>query len=242
MLHTPSYDMAAAAVAGLTTVERDRTNDNPEENTVELITDLWNLLAQMNILSLIENMVTNIIVTVDVFDPRNILPRAISIIGSIDKISTNVQFLRLWEHSANALLTKSEYPPEQPKDWKQVASCRCKCIYCNELMKFVQDSKTQTHRFRLPQDDRSHLEHTIFESRLDMERSTETKGRPYTLVCTKTRAIYEKQCIVHQCDLKGMQMLLNVMNPSATNQRSSLTELQHRLIKANKRGLGGSNE
>lgn len=231
-----THDMVAAAVEGLTIVEKCRTTENSKENIVELITALWHLLTKMNIPSLRENMVTNLITSKEVFDPRNILPEAISIISATDKTVTDGQFLCLLEHSANALLAKSEYPPESPKDWKQEANCRCKCAHCNELMKFVRDSKTKIYRFRLPQNDRSHLEHSIYESRLDMENTTETQGRPYTLVCTKTRATYEKQCVVHQCDIRAMQMLVNSLNSTTIKENRSLDELQQRLIEAIERG------
>ncbi len=54
-----------------------------------------------------------------------------------------------------------------------------------ELLAFMADPAAETHRFTRCQADRTVLENFIREHSLDLDCTTITKGRPYTLVCTK---------------------------------------------------------
>ena len=54
---------------------------------------------------------------------------------------------------------------------------------------------------------RMHIHRIIDDNGLDMTHETERKGRPYTLVCTKTRTAYEEKCKRHAADVKAMEQL-----------------------------------
>ncbi|MHB1310039.1 MAG: hypothetical protein ACYC23_23455 [Limisphaerales bacterium] len=75
------------------------------------------------------------------------------------------------------------------------------------------DAQTQVARFRMHQGRRSHLEDQIRNQALDLKCATDTKGRPQTLVCTKTRRTFQLQCEQHRADCDSMKALLDVMNP-----------------------------
>lgn len=81
--------------------------------------------------------------------------------------------------------------PSPPADQRRAAPIRCRCDDCAELKRFLEDPHEPVHRFRLRQDRRSHLEGEILTHRLDLDRRTETKGSPHTLVCTKNMATYQ---------------------------------------------------
>lgn len=49
--------------------------------------------------------------------------------------------------------------------------------------------------------------------RLVVHCLTERKGSPHTLVCTKTRRTYERQCEQHRVDCASMNNLIGVMQP-----------------------------
>jgi hypothetical protein len=67
-------------------------------------------------------------------------------------------------------------------------------------------------RFRLRKDRRRHLHQQIQRHGLDMTHETERRGSPQTLVCTKTRRKYERQCAEHKADVTAMSTLLRVMD------------------------------
>ncbi|MEI8313438.1 MAG: hypothetical protein WCH98_22030, partial [Verrucomicrobiota bacterium] len=54
-----------------------------------------------------------------------------------------------------------------------------------ELIAFMADPAAETHRFTRPQGERENLEGFIRQHALDLDFVTITKGRPYTLACTK---------------------------------------------------------
>jgi predicted secreted protein len=120
----------------------------------------------------------------------------------------------LWVHAAEFLLARSEVPPQPPADWRQEAEFSCRCEDCRELARFAADTMRQVHRFRIRQDRRSHVESQIRILRLDMSCVTERAGSPQTLVCTKTRRTYQRQCKQHQDDCGAMSTLLEMMRPA----------------------------
>jgi hypothetical protein len=125
--------------------------------------------------------------------------------------SADPEFQRLWRHAADFLLKRSEQPPAAPTDWRQDVKLSCKCEDCRELQVFTLDPVAQVHRFRVRQDRRQHLHQRIEQHGLDMTHVTERKGSPQTLVCTKTRRTYQRQCEQHQADCVSMGKLLDQM-------------------------------
>ena len=45
-----------------------------------------------------------------------------------------------------------------------------------------------------------------------MTHETERRGSPQTLVCTKTRRTYERQCAEHKADVTAMATLLRIID------------------------------
>ena len=72
-------------------------------------------------------------------------------------------------------------------------------------------------RFRVRKERRQHLHQMIEQLGLDMTHETERIGSPQTLVCTKTRRTYERQCAQHQADVASMSALLDAMQPLSKN-------------------------
>ena len=80
-----------------------------------------------------------------------------------------------------------------PTDWAQDIEIRHNCEDCQELQRFLRDPEERVHRFRVRKERRQHLHRQIDSHGCDMIHVTERKGSPQTLVCTKTRASYERQ-------------------------------------------------
>lgn len=102
---------------------------------------------------------------------------------------------------AEELESRASHPPQQPSDWRRESATGCNCADCKELSRFLKDPGTKTLRLPLATDRRQHLHQIIDGQQLDTTHVTERKGRPYTLVCMKTQASYERALKDHQLDL-----------------------------------------
>lgn len=139
----------------------------------------------------------------------------------------------LWQHAAEFYLGRSENPPPAPVDWAQQVSVGSeRSPELRELELFARDPMQQVHLFRINQDARRSIHQTIERLGLDMTHVTERTGRPFTLVCTKTRASYERACKRHRSDLADMRRLL-VLPPAETPEFS---ETANRLLNASRQG------
>ena len=116
-------------------------------------------------------------------------------------------FGMLWRHAAHCLLARSDEPPEQPRDWVTEAAISCSCPSCRRLRAFCADPVETTLRLPLRKELRRHVHGIIECHRLDMLHETERVGRPYTLVCTKTRGAYEQRCAQYALDISHMRLL-----------------------------------
>ena len=134
-------------------------------------------------------------------------------------------FALLWCHAADFLLARSAKPPEEPRDWTIGANVGCRCEHCSRLRNFCKDPAARTARFPLRKDLRAHLHQTIDRRGLDIEHVTERRGRPFTLVCTKTRAGYQRRLAEYAEDVSCMRGLIGSVpawgaGPSAPHRTS----------------------
>lgn len=92
-------------------------------------------------------------------------------------------------------------PLSPPQDWRREAAVGCKCRHCGELSRFLADPKEKVWVFRAVEADRRHVEGTIRTARCDVDMRTEKRGRPYSLICTKNQASYERRVTQRKQDL-----------------------------------------
>jgi 2OG-Fe(II) oxygenase superfamily len=98
-------------------------------------------------------------------------------------------------------------PLEAPRDWKRTRVLKCRCPHCTELSRFLADPERQVWEFRAVEASRSHVEDTIRAAQCDLDTMTDRRGRPYTLVCTKNQASYERQVKQRKKDLANLKKL-----------------------------------
>lgn len=190
---------------------------NPEQ-----LSHLLDALGQLCTDKLRELAATAIAARPETFDPGSVIIPALELLRQRhgDPICREGPFCRLWEHCAEFLLARSEYPPEPPKDWRQEVKLSCSCEDCRELEVFALNPAEKTHHFRVRKDRRRHLHQTIDHYRLDMTHETERRGSPYTLVCTKTRRTFEQRQRQYEMDLSSMSSLV-VMSAAGKSDRLS---------------------
>ena len=98
-------------------------------------------------------------------------------------------------------------PLDRPADWARGATLTCSCPHCAEMARFLADPARRTWELRAVQATRTHVEDTIANSRCDLDTTTITRGRPYTLVCTKNLASYERLVAQRDADLGLLERL-----------------------------------
>jgi hypothetical protein len=99
-------------------------------------------------------------------------------------------------------------PLELPPDWRRTCEIRCPCPDCRNLTRFLDSPTESVWRVKAVQDVRDHLEHNIQRYGCDLDCTTDKHGRPYTLICTKNRASYERRVRQREKDLADRERLL----------------------------------
>ena len=122
---------------------------------------------------------------------------------------TSAAVSALWLHGARVLLSRSGLPPAPPTDWVISAEgLSCDCEHCAELRRFCADPDSETLRMPVRKELRGHLRRQIEQGGIDIVCETERRGRPYTLVCVKTRGAFERRLRQYEEDITEMRRLL----------------------------------
>jgi hypothetical protein len=93
-------------------------------------------------------------------------------------------------------------PLEPPRDWARASELPCRCRHCTELSQFLADPNRKVWTFKAAAPDREHVEDSIRRAGSDLDRATDQRGRPYTLICTKNQASYDRRAQQRQKDLE----------------------------------------
>ena len=96
---------------------------------------------------------------------------------------------------------------EPPRDWTRSSTLACRCPHCSELSRFLADPDRKTWTFKAAQAARAHVEDSIRRGACDLDRVTDQHGRPYSLICTKNQASYERRMQQRKKDLEDVARL-----------------------------------
>ena len=140
--------------------------------------------------------------------PERVLPAALADLRGHEGVAGAGACAYLWRVSADALVARSSAPPEAPADWMIAANLPCDCEHCAAVRAFCRDPAARSARFPLRKDLRRHLHREIDRYGLDLTHVTERRGRPFTLICTKTRASHDRRLAEYAEDVACMSSLL----------------------------------
>lgn len=98
-------------------------------------------------------------------------------------------------------------PLAPPSDWRRAAMLSCKCGDCAEFSRFLADPARKEFVLRAVETARSHLEQTIHAAKADIDAKTLRQGRPYSLICTKNQASYDRRVAQRTEDLQNISIL-----------------------------------
>jgi 2OG-Fe(II) oxygenase superfamily len=105
------------------------------------------------------------------------------------------------------LRTRIAEPLAPPADWRRASTLPCQCQHCAELARFLADPERQTWVLKAAEAARSHVEGSIRRAESDLNTMTDRRGRPYSLVCTKNQASYDRRAKQRKQDLKDLALL-----------------------------------
>ena len=105
------------------------------------------------------------------------------------------------------LRARAAEPLASPADWRRDSALPCRCPRCAELARFLEDPEQRTWVLKAAEAERSHVEGTIRTAGCDLDTATDRRGRPYSLVCTKTQASYERRARQRKQDLADLALL-----------------------------------
>ena len=180
----------------------------PERFGDEAVCDLFALASRRGLTDEAATAAGAVAAQPRVVTPDRTLPAALTRLHAEEGAAGGAAFALLWRHAADFLLARSAAPPEQPRDWTIGANVGCACEHCKRLRAFCKDPAARIARFPLRKELRAHLHHTIQRRNLDIEHVTERKGRPFTLVCTKTRASFRRRLGEYADDVSCMRRLI----------------------------------
>ncbi|GMV48456.1 MAG: hypothetical protein AMXMBFR66_38540 [Pseudomonadota bacterium] len=115
--------------------------------------------------------------------------------------------LRLRAAALDHLRARSSLDLAPPADWRREARMSCRCEHCLALSRFLQSADQEVWRFKAREADRRHVEDSIRQGRHDVDCSTERKGSPHVLVCTKNQASYARRVAQRRADLDDLTRL-----------------------------------
>jgi hypothetical protein len=131
-----------------------------------------------------------------------LIPAMRNLVQSIIAREPAVQ--RLHDTCLAHLRTRIAEPLAPPHDWSRASMLSCQCRHCAELSRFLANPERETWAFKAVEADRYHVEQAIQRAHCDLDFTTDRRGRPYTLVCTKNQASYDRRAKQRRKDLEDL--------------------------------------
>ena len=170
------------------------------------LVDLLTALGQINT-ALAERAVDCILAWPQTYEPDAVLVPAVLGLTEPAPHQAVTAMQRLRTAALEHLRTRIAEPLEPPRDWARASAIACSCAHCRELSRFLADPDRQRWIFKAPETGRHHVEESIRRSGCDLDLVTDRRGRPYSLVCTKNQASYDRRAHQRQRDLTHLAQL-----------------------------------
>lgn len=141
------------------------------------------------------------------------LPAIFSLEPWITKLPVANDAISYWlDACRQELERRTVQAPQKPTDYRRAAQLSCSCGDCRRLSVFLSNPDQKQSRFPLAKERRKHLHRIIDANRCDLTHVTERRGRPFTLVCTKTTASYKVACKIYERELQNLSRIIALEN------------------------------
>ena len=113
---------------------------------------------------------------------------------SRDRARGNAGFGDLATDCMARLRARLARPRRVPGDWSiELPTGGCACGLCDTLRMFLKDTSRRTFEWPLAKQHRQHVHSRIDAAELPVTHVTRRQGRPYTLILTKTGAVFTRE-------------------------------------------------
>ena len=170
------------------------------------VVDLFTALGHID-KTLADHAAVHILAWPKTYGPDTVLIPALRELLGSHAMQAPAAIERLREAGLKRLSARIAEPLEAPKDWSRAATLACRCAHCRELSDYLADPKRKTWIFKAAETKRGHVEGSIRQARCDVEVTTDRQGRPYSLICTKNQASYERRVKQRKKDLADLERL-----------------------------------
>ena len=107
-------------------------------------------------------------------------------------------------------------PQRASGDWSiELPGGGCTCGLCDTLRVFMEDKGRRTFEWPLAKQRRQHVHSRIDAAELPVTHLTRRQGSPYTLVLTKTDALFTREREARTADATDLKWLATQWNPDA---------------------------
>ncbi|MEI6412672.1 MAG: 2OG-Fe(II) oxygenase [Pseudomonadota bacterium] len=202
---TASLDLRPAALALSTNLQPNsslRPWERPMVMESSFVIDWLSALGRSGADDLARDALELMLTQPQSFDKDAVLlPAALDLAGQAEA--------RQWEVVQTLVTTCLDHlrrriaePLAAPSDWTRKAAMSCHCPYCTDLERFLQASNRREWILKSNEIHRKHVEQIIHEARCDLDLTTHRNSRPYSLVCVKNQASYERRAVQRRQDLE----------------------------------------
>jgi 2OG-Fe(II) oxygenase superfamily len=123
-------------------------------------------------------------------------------------------------HVLAALEARLARPSRASDDWSIELPAGCACELCGELRAFLRDPTRASFEWPLAKERRRHVHSRIDTAELPVKHQTRRVGRPYTLVLTKTAALFERETQQRHHDQQDLTWLKRNRSDRAARRRT----------------------
>ena len=117
---------------------------------------------------------------------------------------------------APRLRTRLDRPRRAPGDWSiELPAGGCTCDLCDTFRAFLEDKGRRTFEWPLAKQRRQHIHSRVDAAELPVTHMTRRQGSPYTLVLTKTEALFAREQEARTRDETDLEWLSAQWNPGA---------------------------
>lgn len=120
-------------------------------------------------------------------------------------MSSEAKLIR--EHCCKRLNARLARPARAKDDWAITWPDDCGCATCATLGRFLTAPSRRTLEWPLAKGGRRHVHSRINSSELPVRHQTRRTGRPFTIILTKTKALFERDTQQRRRDKTDLRSL-----------------------------------
>ena len=205
--------LAEQAIKSLEAFDRQPSDNNWQLRKIDrsaLLSSLVKAMLAINAAKPLSRLIDHALILVDKYELTGVHLSAIFGLESrITKLPVANDAISHWLCVCRQELEKrTAQAPQKPSDYRRADKLSCTCGDCRALSAFLTNPEQKQSRFALAKNRRQHLHQIIDRNHCDLTHVTERRGRPFTLVCTKTKASYEAACKIHERDLQNLSRII----------------------------------